>query len=179
MLRRVAALCAAALIPVGGAVGAATTWDKNAGWLQQQIQACAQRTGGFSCTYFPARALNQLFGIDEFCDADHCLRPHEIAAEIAKDQRWTALGKASDQTTLNQAQAMATGGLPVIAVQAAADMGLVAIVMPGKLVSSQSWSKKVPLAVGTRLDKPEASVYSQALSFLFSDPSKVTLYVQK
>jgi hypothetical protein len=29
--------------------------------------------------------------------------------------------------------------------------------------------------VGTRLDKPEDSVYSQGLSFLFSDPSKVTL----
>ena len=179
MLARAAALCAAVLMPAGGAAAAATTWDKNAGWLQEQIQACAQRSGGFSCTYFPARALNQLFGIGEFCDADHCLRSHEIAAQIAKDEQWTALGKASDQTILNQAQAMATGGLPVIAVQTGADKGLVAIVMPGKLVTSQSWSKKVPLAVGTRLDKPEASVYSQALSFLFSDPSKVTLYVQK
>ena len=179
MLRRVASLCAAVLLPTVVAGAAATTWDNNAGWLQKQVQACAQRTGGFSCTYFPARALNQLFGIGEFCDLDHCLHAHEIAAQIAKDEQWTALGKASDQAILNRAQAMATGGLPVIAVQTGADKGLIAIVMPGKLVTSQSWSMKVPLAVGTRLDKPEASVYSQALSFLFSDPSKVTLYVQK
>jgi hypothetical protein len=179
MLRRVAALCAAVLMPAGGAMAAATTWDNNAGWLREQIESCAQRSGGFSCTYFPARALNQLFGIGEFCDADHCLRSHEIAAQIAKDGQWTALGKASNQSILKQAQAMATGGLPVIAVQTSADTGLIAIVMPGKLVTSQSWSMKVPLAVGTRLDKPDASIYSQALSFLFSDPSKVTLYVQK
>ena len=74
---------------------------------------------------------------------------------------------------------MATGGLPVIAVQAAIDKGMIAIVMPGKPVTSQSWGRKVPLAVDTRLDKPEASVYSHGLSYLFSDPSTVTLYVQK
>jgi hypothetical protein len=179
MLGRAVALCAAVLIPAGGAGAAGTTWDQNAGWLQEQIEDCVQRTGGFVCTYFPARALNQLFGIGEFCDAERCLRPHEIAAQIAKDGQWTALGKASDQAILNQAQEMATGGLPVIAVQTANDKGLIAIVMPGKPVTSQSWGRKVPLAVGTRLDKPEASVYSQGLSYLFSDPSKVTLYVQK
>ena len=66
-----------------------------------------------------------------------------------------------------------------VAVQAGADTGLIAIVMPGKPVTSQSWRRKVPLAVGARLDRPEASVYGQGLNFLFSDPSKVTLYVQK
>jgi hypothetical protein len=179
MLARAAALVAAMLIPAGGAVAAATTWDKNAGWLQEHIESCTLHPSGSYCTYFPARALNQLFGIGEFCDGDHCLRSHEIAAQVAKDGQWTALGKASDQAILNRAQAMATGGLPVIAVQTNADRGLVAIVMPGKLVTSQNWSMKVPLVVGTRLDKPDASVYSQALSFLFSDSSKVTLYVQK
>jgi len=179
MLRSVAALCAAMLMPAGGAMAAATTWDKNAEWLQQQVRACAQRAGGFSCTYFPARALNQLFGIGEFCDSDRCLGSTEIVAQIVKDEQWTALGRASDQAVLNQAQGMATGGLPVIAVQTNADNSVVAIVMPGKLVISQSWRLRVPPAVGTRLDKPAASVYSQALSYLFSDPSKVTLYVQK
>ena len=178
MLARTAALSAAALIPVGAAAAAATTWDNNAGWLREQIESCAQHSGGASCTYFPARALNQLFGIGAFCDAARCLRSHEIAAQIAKDGQWTSLGKASDQVILKQAHAMATGGLPVIAVQTSPDKGI-AIVMPGKLVASQSWSMQVPLAVGTRLDRPDASIYSQALSFLFSDPAKVTLYVQK
>jgi hypothetical protein len=51
--------------------------------------------------------------------------------------------------------------------------------MPGKLVPSQRWSRNVPLSVGTRLDKPEGSVYGKGLNFLFSDPSKVTLYAYK
>ncbi|HTS54966.1 MAG TPA: hypothetical protein VMH26_16970 [Burkholderiales bacterium] len=179
MLERAAALGAAVLVSAGSVAAAGTTWDKNADWLRGQIDACARRTGGFVCSYFPARALNQLFGIGDFCDAEHCLRAHEIADQIAKDGQWTALGKASDQAILNQAQEMATGGLPVIAVQTAADKGMIAIVMPGKPVTSQSWGRKVPLAVGARLDRPEASVYSQGLSYLFSDPSKVMLYVQK
>jgi len=179
MVGRAAAVCAAALISAGTATAAGTTWDKNAGWLRNQIESCAQRAGAFTCTYFPARALNQLFGIDAFCDADRCRRAHEIAAEIAQDAQWIALGKASDQAVLTQAQEMATGGLPVIAVQVSADTGLIAIVMPGKAVTSQSWRRKVPLAVGARLDRPEASVYGQGLNFLFSDPAKVTLYVQK
>jgi hypothetical protein len=180
MLGRVTALCAAVLMLVGGAAAAGgTTWDKNAGWLREQIRACVDRAEEFACRYFPARALNQLFGIGEFCPGERCLLAHEIAAQIEKGGQWTALGKATDQAILNQAHEMATGGLPVIAVQATQDRGLVAIVMPGKRTASLSWSLTVPLAVGTRLDRPEASVYSQGLSFLFSDPSKVTLYVQK
>jgi len=177
---RAAALCATALISTGAASAAGTTWDKNAGWLQGQIESCAQRVGGFTCTYFPARALNQLFGIGAFCDAERCLRSHEIAAEIAQDAQWTALGKASDQAVLTQAQEMATGGLPVIAVQAGGDTGLIAIVMPGKPVSLRVFRTffwRWPRLIFRLL--PPASVYGQGLNFLFSDPAKVTLYVQK
>jgi hypothetical protein len=156
-----------------------TTWDKNAKWLQERIQACQQRAEEFACGHFAARALNQLFGFTEFCKGDNCLMPYEIAAEIHKDQHWTALGQADDQKTLTQAQEMATGGLPVIAVQASSDKGSVAIIMPGALFPSGNWDRKVPLAVGVRLDKPEGSVYRSGLSYLFSEPAKVTLYAYK
>jgi hypothetical protein len=72
---------------------------------------------------------------------------------------------------------MATGGLAVVAVNAS--VGWVVLVMPGDLYPSQRWRRNVPVAVGTRLDQPDASVYRQGLNFLFSDPSKVTLYVHK
>jgi hypothetical protein len=156
-----------------------TTWDRNAVWLQEQIEACARGTAEFACRYFPARALNQLFGIDEFCTAERCLLAHEIAVEIGKDGHWSTLGRANDQAILTQAQEMAIGGLPVIAVQAGGDKGLIAIIMPGKLAASQRWSRNVPMSVGTRLDKPEDSIYGKGLNFLFSDPAKVMLYAYK
>ena len=86
---------------------------------------------------------------------------------------WSLLGLAEDQDVLTKAQQMANGGLPVIAVHG----GMVALVMPGKLFPSQAWMRNVPLAVGARVDEPSASVYAKGLSFLFSSPDSVTLYV--
>jgi hypothetical protein len=168
-----------ALASAGGAIAGDTTWDRNASWLREQIDNCVEGKGEYACRHFAARALHQLFAIDDYCKADACLQSHEIAAELSKDSHWEVIGKGDQQAVLNQAQEMATGGLPVIAVQAGADKGLVAIVMPGRLVPSQRWSRNVPVSVGTRLDKPEGSVYGKGLNFLFSDPSKVTLYAYK
>ena len=178
MSKRTLNACAI-LVLYSGIAGAGGTWDRNAGWLQEHIQACQKRTEEFACRYFPARAMKQLFGMGEFCSEEHCLLSHEIAAEILKGGHWAALGRASDQAILTQAQEMATGGLPVIAVQAGSDKGLIAIVMPGKLFPSQRWSRTVPLGVGTRVDRPEDSVYGKGINFLFSEPAKVTLYAYK
>ena len=98
-----------------------------------------------------------------------------MAETILEGEGWTELGSASDQAALTKARDMATGGLPVIAVYG----GMVALVMPGKLFPSQRWSRNVPLAVGTRVDQPDASIYGKGLNFLFSDPETVTLYVHK
>jgi hypothetical protein len=105
------------------------------------------------------------------------MNPTQLAERIAKGDPWAELGAATEQTVLNQAQQMATGGLPVVAVNES--IGWVVLVMPGNLYPSVRWRRNVPVAVGTRLDEPYASVYGQGLNFLFSDPSKVTLYVHK
>jgi hypothetical protein len=156
-----------------------TTWDHSANWLREQIGACARGTAELACHYFPARALSRLFGIDDFCTAERCLLAHEIGVEVGKDGHWSMLGHASDQAILNRAQEMAVGGLPVIAVQPDGDTDVVAIIMPGKLAPSHSWSRNVPMSVGTRVDNPKSSVYGKALSFLFHDPAKVKLYAYK
>jgi len=107
------------------------------------------------------------------------LSANEIAAKVAAGGEWSLLGPATDQKILNQAQDMAIGGLAVIAVRVWGDMGLVALVMPGKLFPSQSWKHEVPISTGARVDKPSASIYGKGLNFLFADPTKVTLYVHK
>jgi hypothetical protein len=150
-----------------------TIWERNAGWLQEQIDDCA---GGFdpnACRFFPARALDRLFGIEEMCEGESCVGPWKIAELAVEGEGWTELGKASDQAVLTRAAEMARGGLAVVAIHG----GMVALVMPGELFPSQRWNRNVPLAVGARVDDPMASVYAKGLNFLFSDPAKVTLYV--
>lgn len=175
MLRTLAA--AWLLYLVAGACAAQTTWERNAGWIEEQIEDCAESWDTAACRYFSARALNRLFGLAEVCSDESCMNPIQLAEQIARGGTWAQLGAATEQAVLIQAQQMATGGLPVVAVNAS--VGWVVLVMPGDLYPSQRWRRNVPVAVGTRLDQPEASVYGQGLNFLFSDPSKVTLYVHK
>ena len=178
MLARVAALCT--LLALAGPVLAAdTTWDRNAAWLREQIKACADTKDEVECRRFAARALKQLFAIDDYCKSEHCMQSQNMAAQLGKDGRWSALGKGDEQTALTRAQEMATGGMPVIAVHSSGASGVIAIVMPGKLVPAHSWHRNVPVSVGTRLDKPEGSVYGKGLNFLFKDPTKVRLYAYK
>ena len=177
-LRIMAAMFASALA-CNGVMAGDSTWDRNARWLEEQVGHCASGGDADACRYFPARALARLFGLTEFCGDDHCMTSLEIAAKVAAGSEWSAVGPASAQKVLSQAQDMAVGGLAVIALQAAGDTALVVLIMPGKLFPSQRWSHGVPIAVGARVDKPELSVYSKGLNFLFSDPTKVTLYAHK
>ncbi len=152
-----------------------TTWTLNASWLEQQISACAGGHDPGACRYFPARALDRLFGVEQLCDGDTCAHPWRVAELTIDGDAWSPIGAANDQAALTTARKMATGGLPVVAIHG----GMVALIMPGQPFPSQRWRRNVPLAVGTRVDDPEASVYGKGLNFLFSDPAQVTLYVHK
>lgn len=156
---------------------AQTTWERNADWLQSQIDECAQAADRASCRTFAARALDRLFGLPDACPQANCLSAAELTATITRGPAWSILGQATEQTVLTQAQEMATGGLPVVAVNESS--GWVALVMPGQLYPSERWRRNVPASIGTRLDQPDASVYGKGLNFLFSDPAKITLYARK
>ena len=175
MSLRILAIVSCLLAGAPLALAGDTTWQRNATWLQQQIGECAGGEAPDACRYFPARALDRLFGIEQMCKGESCSNHWQVAETILDGEGWTELGSASDQATLTKARDMAAGGLPVIAVYG----GMVALVMPGKLFPSQRWSRNVPLAVGTRVDQPDASIYAKGLNFLFSDPQTVTLYVHK
>jgi hypothetical protein len=173
MSLRILAVLLLGACPVG--LAAETTWQRNADWLQEQIEECAGGTDLDACRYFPARALDRLFGLEAMCEEGTCAHHWQVAETVLDSGGWTELGTAADQAALSKARDMATGGLPVVAVYG----GMVALVMPGDLFPSQRWSRNVPLAVGARVDQPDASVYGKGLNFLFSDPETVTLYVHK
>jgi hypothetical protein len=156
---------------------AQNTWERNAQWLEKQFEFCAEEGDREACRFFTARTLSRLFGFSELCDEARCLTSPQLVAELSASADWKQIGVASEQTALTRAREMAVGGLPVVAMQS--DRGQVVLVMPGELYPSASWRRKVPMAAGTRTDQPDASVLRKGLNFMFSDPSKVTLYVYK
>ncbi len=175
MFLRILAVFSCMLAASPAALAGDTTWQRNATWLQEQVGECAGGEDADACRYFPARALDRLFGVERMCQGEACVNHWQVAETVLEGGGWSELGNASDQAALTKARDMATGGLPVVAVYG----GLVALVMPGKLFPSQRWSRNVPLAVGARVDQPDASIYGKGLNFLFSDPGTVTLYVHK
>jgi hypothetical protein len=87
------------------------------------------------------------------------------------------LGAANDQAVLDKARELAATKA-VVAILKEDDRGQIAIVMPGAAVASGRWGLKVPIGVGARVDRPEASVYAKGLNWLFADPAKVVVYVR-
>ena len=158
---------------------AADVWTENDGYLKSMINDCsaagADRT---VCRNFTGEALNRLFGIGDFCTRSRCMMAVEIEWEIRNaPAKWGALGSANDQAVLDKARELAATKA-VVAILNEADRGQIAIVMPGAAVPSGRWGLKVPIGVGARVDRPEASVYAKGLNWLFADPAKVVVYVR-
>jgi hypothetical protein len=154
-------------------------WTKNDGYLKSAINDCAAAGADRTvCRNFTGEALGRLFGIGEFCTESRCQMAVEIEWEIRNHpDKWGALGTASDQTVLDKARELAAIKA-VVAILKEADRGQIAIVMPGAAVPSGKWGLNVPIAVGARVDRPEASVYAKGLNWLFADPANVVIYVR-
>ena len=169
----------AALLLLPGFASAQDVWAKNDGYLKSAINECtvagAERT---VCRNFTGEALNRLFGIGDFCTDSRCKLAVEIEWEIRNNPgKWAALGAANDQAVLDKARELAATRA-VVAILKEDDRGQIAIVMPGAAIASGRWGLKVPIGVGARVDRPEASVYAKGLNWLFTDPAKVVVYVR-
>src|SRR5262245_45040918 len=116
MSLRILAIVSYLLAGAPAAMAGDTPWQRHATWLQQQIRDCAAGDAPDACRYFPARALDRLFGIEQMCKGESCANHWQVAETVLGGVGWTELGSASDQAALTKARDMATGGLPVIAV---------------------------------------------------------------
>lgn len=176
-LPRALVLACLFLFPV--LASAQDTWEKHDGYLKSAIKACAAaRADRTACRNFTGEALGRLFGIGDFCSARRCMKAVEIEWEIRNHpEKWARLGAAGDQAVLDKARELAATKA-VVAIVTQADRGQVAIIMPGAGVASANWGLRVPVSVGTRVDRPEQSVYARGLSWLFASPQDVVLYVR-
>jgi hypothetical protein len=169
----------AALLLLPAFASAQDIWARNDGYLTSAINDCAAAGADRTvCRNFTGEALNRLFGIGDFCTDSRCMMAVEIEWEIRNHpDKWGPLGAANDQAVLDRARELAATKA-VLAVLNEADRGQIAIVMPGAALASGKWGLNVPIGVGARVDRPEASVYGKGLNWLFADPAKVLLYVR-
>jgi hypothetical protein len=174
---RVSGFAALLLLPAFAAAG--DVWTENDGYLKSAINDCSAADSDRTiCRNFTGEALARLFSIGDFCTGSRCMMAVEIEWEIRNNpDKWGALGTANDQAVLDKARELAATKA-VVAILNEEDRGQIAIVMPGAAVPSGKWGRNVPIAVGARVDRPEASVYAKGLNWLFADPAKVAVYVR-
>lgn len=154
-------------------------WTQNGDWVSSLIQSCKDSTGDTTaCMDFSGQALDRLLGSNEFCGDSRCMLMAEIENELRNNpEKWQLIGGGADQAVLDKAREMAAAGKIVVAAQSEGGLGQVAIIMPGKPVPSGKWGlERVPVGAAARFDAPEKSIYGEGINWVFSDPSKVTIY---
>jgi len=176
---RLSGFAALLLLLLSATASAEDVWSRNDGYLKSAINDCSVANAVRSvCRNFTGEALNRLFGIDEFCVRSRCMKAVEIEWKIRNNPgKWESLGTANDQAVLDKARELAATRA-VLAVLNEKDRGQVAIIMPGAAIPSAKWGLNVPIGVGARVDHPEESVYGKSLTWLFSDPAKVSIYAR-
>jgi hypothetical protein len=168
--------------------GQRATYDK-----LMQLMSCpadvdrdeGRQIDAVACNWFVAKGLKELYGVDDFAPGAQgkWLTANEIATWVrSHPDKWSKLGQANEQSTLNDAANGASNQQPIIAVMEGDPHGHVALVLQGGQQASTTWKD----AAGTALKVPNSAAFSLnnvskayvfcRLSAAFSDPSKVELY---
>jgi hypothetical protein len=120
------------------------------------------------------------------------MTPDEILNFVSSPTtlEWELLGDASDEAIRTRAQQTANAGILVLAVRRGDSSNTtdlekrltkIAIILPGQMVNSPSWTGRVPnsasLAVASA--DADASYLNKSLAFAFSNGTNVRLYARK
>lgn len=157
-------------------------WDTALAWAEDRLAACDEVRdwdAAAPCRRFVAEALDQVFGHRDFMRDDIYLSMSAVAREIAKpNSGWLEIGRADDQSALDQAQAIANDGRAVLAVYRSDGFGHVALILPGRSKVSRSWKKRMPNAASIIGTGAERSFLGAPLSYAFSSgkAEQVMLY---
>jgi hypothetical protein len=156
-------------------------WKKDVEKMLTEFMSCSSPIDDISpCNVFLVRALNRVYGVRDFEKPGApggAMTANEIANFVeSSTDKWTLLGKAGDQKTLNQAQGYTNLKKAVIAVLRGNPHGHVALIIPGEQTFSGNWQLNVPNSASFFLNKPEKSYVGKGLSFAFSSPADVKIY---
>lgn len=157
-------------------------WTQHGDWISSAVRSCKDAAGDQApCADFAGQALDRLLGASEFCGESRCMLMAGIENDLRNNpERWQLVGGAADQGVLDKARELAAAGKIVVAAQSENNLGQVAIIMPGRPVPSGKWAmERVPVGAAARPDAPEKSVYGEGINWVFSDPSRVTVYAHR
>ncbi|MBV7530627.1 hypothetical protein [Chitinophaga sp. sic0106] len=147
----------------------------------------ADANGDTPCNLYVSMALNRIYGLDGFYKTnDNGTKRYMTANEIfnylgSEPQGWKAIGQATVQQNLYDAAFYASQGRAVVFVSAGQAHGHVAIGMPSLCEDVSGGAAyaglKLPRVTSFFLGRPEASFYNRPMSYAWSDPRGVMIYV--
>jgi len=123
------------------------------------------------CYWFTGRAIDTLYGLDSFREAQGYLSASSMAQKLhaGEIKNWHNLGPASSQDVLDLVPRLTKKGKPVVAAWLGENgQGHVSLVMPGGLAFSSTWGLNVPNAANISFGALDNSFYGCRLSFALS-----------
>lgn len=131
------------------------------------------------CRYYVAEAIAKFYDINDFKKEDGSWDTYEeMVAEIKLLPSWERIGSASDQGVLDKARSLANDGRPTIAIESNKNTGHIALILPGPLKTSGSWSLDCPNSASFFRHKVEAYV-NKPLSYSYRSPENIDIYSRK
>lgn len=178
-MKKIATICAGLLIIVT-ASSFTSDWKTNLTQMLSDFTSCKSQNKGAECKTYVAKALKAIYGITDF-DASGkpggALDINAVANYIKKDSKWKALGDASSQDVLKQAQDAANNNKAVVAMMVS-DNGAdhIAIIAPGTLVACGSL--KYPNSISFFINNPDKSYISKPLAYSFKTMDGIKIYAR-
>lgn len=137
-------------------------------------------TSNFDCKHFIAQAICEYNAINDFKDeSGNYVEYHSIYDMISIDERWKKIGEATDQSVLIDAQTLANDNLPVIAINTSDKHKLSVLITKGEVSTSRSWNLKTPNSTAFFPISGPKSYTNKPLSYSWSNPKGIYLYVRK
>lgn len=139
-------------------------WGDKLAQVLAQYQTCdmaGHENTPTACNVFLARALETVYGINDFRDpndSSQYLEADMIFVAVQDSSKWQEIGTADQDAALVQAKGLADSSVPVIAVQFGNPHGHVALILPGDF-STTSWGSHTPNSASFFLNRPIADSY--------------------
>lgn len=160
-------------------------WKKELTNSLTEFKNCEKSGGnGNPCARFMGESLKIVYGINDFySEADQrYLYVSEISSYLKESEKWTTLGHAYEQKTLETAQNNANANIATVAVYLhSSGVGHVVVILPGSLQPSGSWGFEVPNSSSFFSAAPDRSFVNKGLSYAFGKGlmKDVMLYSRK
>jgi hypothetical protein len=131
------------------------------------------------CKYFVAKAIDDYFGVKDFMSNGTYVDFENILFMVRSNSKWRSLGQANSQQVLDQAQALANKGKPVLAIQTNTKYGHIVIVLPGKTEKAPNWGGlSCPIVASFFMVQDHDSFVDKSMAFAWSSPEGVEIFAR-